>query len=355
MHQLSGMLSIGLLLMAGCKSIGPDAVETDRFDYNTAIANSWKEQTLLNIVKLRYADMPLFVEVASVVSGYTLERSVNLSGQLTSSSAALGDWLGLGAGGSFTDRPTITYSPVTGKTFSQNFMTPIPPQSILFMIQSGWSADVILSLTADSINGLRSRIHAGISAREGDSDFYRCLELLRQLQKSGSIGMRIIENEDNKQTTVIFVHKDGMEAEQQEILRETWRLLGLSADASELDVRYGSVAQTDKELAIQSRSILQVMIELASMIDVPQEHVDKGFTVPSVHGDDGIDRRLMVVKCGDKKPDEAFTAVRYHDQWFWIEDSDFSSKRTFAFLMIMSSITETGGREGLPLVTIPAG
>lgn len=66
------------VLLSACTSIGSQTIARDRFDYNTAIADSWKEQTLLNIVKLRYADMPLFVEVASVVNGYTLEGSVNL-------------------------------------------------------------------------------------------------------------------------------------------------------------------------------------------------------------------------------------------------------------------------------------
>lgn len=47
--------------------------------------------------------------------------------------------------------------------------------------------------------------------------------------------------------------------------------------------------------------------------------------------------------------------VNYRNHWFWIDDRDFKSKRTFAFLMILFSLTETGNQEGLPLVTIPSG
>jgi len=95
------------LVIAGCTNIGPGTVPRDRFDYNTAISDSWKEQTLLNIVKIRYADMPLFVDVASIVSGYTLEGSVQLGGTVSGSSAVQGDFLNLGTQGKYTDRTTI--------------------------------------------------------------------------------------------------------------------------------------------------------------------------------------------------------------------------------------------------------
>jgi len=84
------VIILALLLFVGCSGIGPGTVPRDRFNYNRAISTSWKEQTLLNIVKIRYADMPLFVEVASVVSGYTLESSANIGGQLSSPGALKG-------------------------------------------------------------------------------------------------------------------------------------------------------------------------------------------------------------------------------------------------------------------------
>ena len=51
--------------VAASISIGPATVPHDRIYYATAIGDSWKAQPLLNIVKLRCADMPVFLEVAS--------------------------------------------------------------------------------------------------------------------------------------------------------------------------------------------------------------------------------------------------------------------------------------------------
>ena len=191
--MMKGRLLLAIIIAAisvtACYNIGPKTIPRDRFDYNEAISNSWKEQTLLNIVKLRYADMPLFVDISSVVSGYTLESEVNVLGSRSSSGSLEGNSATVGGRATFTDRPTITYAPITGSQFNKSFMTPIPPRSILFLLQSGWSADMILPLTVDSINGLRSQISAGSRARSGDDDYYRVVELIRRMQLDGATGM----------------------------------------------------------------------------------------------------------------------------------------------------------------------
>ena len=97
-----------MLAVTGCTHLGPKTIPVDRFDYSTAVADSWKQQTLLNIVKLRYMDLPVFVDVASIVSGYSLQTGVNVNGTASSDRAIQGNFIAAGAQAVYTDRPTIT-------------------------------------------------------------------------------------------------------------------------------------------------------------------------------------------------------------------------------------------------------
>jgi hypothetical protein len=73
-------LLLFLGFVSGCASIGPATMARDRFDYTTAISDSWKAQMLLNVVKLRYADAPVFLDVASVINQYGFQGTVGVSG-----------------------------------------------------------------------------------------------------------------------------------------------------------------------------------------------------------------------------------------------------------------------------------
>ena len=66
-------VALGLFVLSGCRGIGPTTVSRDRFDYVNAVSDSWKRQMLLNLVKTRYADAPVFFDVASVISQYSIE------------------------------------------------------------------------------------------------------------------------------------------------------------------------------------------------------------------------------------------------------------------------------------------
>src|SRR4051794_35762766 len=156
------------LMSTGCRHIGPKTVEMDRFDYSSAIADSWKQQTLLNIVKLRYMDLPVFMDVASVVSGYSLQTGVSVNALVTDNNYKQGNLGAIGGQAIYTDRPTITYVPMTGEKFLHGLITPIDPKNIFFMLQSGYAADFVLGLTVESLNGVRNSSTARGVVREAD-------------------------------------------------------------------------------------------------------------------------------------------------------------------------------------------
>ena len=129
-------MAVAIVLVAGCSSIGPHSIPRDRFDYATAIGDSWKRVMLLNIVKARYGDTPVFLEVSSVINQYSLEAEFQAG---ASWNALLpGDSQTLGGRGRYTDRPTVTYNPLTGAKFAKSLLAPIQPGALLSLIQAGW-------------------------------------------------------------------------------------------------------------------------------------------------------------------------------------------------------------------------
>ena len=181
MRQRIAAVALNLLLVA-CSSIGPGTVPHDRIDYASAIGNSWKEQTFLNIVKLRYGDMPIFLEVAQVVAGYQLQSALSTNFTLGNFTSSIIDRLtatgGATAASTFTDRPTVVYQPLTGVDFLKRLMTPIPPSSVLFMVQSGYSAELVLPIMLNWVNGLDNGSNR--LGRPADPKFTRLVELMRK-------------------------------------------------------------------------------------------------------------------------------------------------------------------------------
>jgi hypothetical protein len=342
-------------LFTGCTHLGPKTVAVDRFDYSTAIADSWKQQTLLNIVKLRYMDLPVFVDVASIVSGYSMQTGVSINGPLSSEKAIQGNFLAAGGQAIYTDRPTITYVPMTGEKFLRGLMTPIDPKNIFFMLQSGYPADFLLGLTVESLNGVRNRSTTAGAMREADPDFVRALELMRDVQAAGAVGMRVEEDKVKGSTGVMFFRRDDLPANIVEKTVEIRRLLKLSADQQRFVLAYSPVRGTDNELAVNSRSMLQIMQAFASTINVPEAHRKDHSAVPALENSAPENRPDQVrIHCGKDMPAGAFATVRYRDHWFWIDQGDWQTKRALTAVMFFFTLAETGSPEKLPLITIPA-
>ena len=343
------------MLTVGCAHIGPSTVAVDRFDYSTAIADSWKQQTLLNIVKLRYMDLPVFVDVASIVAGYSLQTGVTVGGVVSSSGGAQGNYGSLGGQSIYTERPTITYVPMTGEKFLRGLVTPIDPKNIFFMLQSGYPADFILGLTVESLNGVRNRATAGGLVREADPEFVRALDLLREIQAAGAFGMRVEEDKAKGATGVVFFRREDVRPEIAEKTAEVRRLLKMPADGQRFVLAYGPGRGAEGELTVNSRSLLQILGAFASYIEVPEAHLEDKSAIPSIEDDSSEGRSQKGrIHSGKERPAGAFAAVQYRDHWFWIDEADLRTKRAMTTIMFCFTLADSGGNDKLPLITIPA-
>jgi hypothetical protein len=356
----AGVLCL-LLPIAGCHDLGPDSISRGRAEYASSISESWKRQTLLNIVKLRYLDPPVFVDVGQIVAGYSLETTINAAGSFPDNPAFGGNTATVGGAARYTDRPTITYTPLTGNRFVKSLMTPLPPESVFFTIQAGWPADAVLFATVASMNGLKNQENSVAGITPPEPKFLRVLALMRKLQQSGAVGMRVQSDPEKKQPqqAVLLAFKTSASTpETREESRELRELLGLDQQAAEFKLVFGATAAHDKEVAVLTRSIVQLMQTMATQVQVPPADVEQGRVAPGWEllgdGDDASGPRLVRIYSSRQRPADAFVSVGYRGQWFWIDDRDLPSKRAFATMLLLFTLADTGEPAALPLVTIPA-
>lgn len=335
--------------VSGCASLGPRRLAPDRMDYIQEINESAKQQMLLNIVKLRYFDPPAFLDITSVINQYSREGQIQADARWywprPATSAA-----NAGGGGlwRFSDRPTITYVPLSGRKFTQNLLTPIPPVAVVSLIQSGWSIELLFSLTVKTVNGVNNS-SVGAPPAPGETEFSRLVKALRAVQLAGVSDIRV--KRIGEQETIVFVisEKAGQTCLAE---RETIRkVLNLNPDVTSYKVAYGSLASDDNEIALQTRSMLEIMLEMAAHVDAPAAHIAEKRVKETAPLPDN-EWMATQIHSSREKPADAFAAVQYQDYWFWIDNRDINSKRNFALVMIFMSLTEADQRGSGPLLTI---
>jgi hypothetical protein len=337
---------------AGCQTVGPGSVQRDRLDYAGAIAGSWREQTLLNIVKLRYFDAPVFLEVSSVISSYTLQSQVDISARIFPHSSS-DTFRNLGASAQYTDRPTISYMPVTGEKYIDKLLRPIAPQAIFAMIQAGHPADYILSLTVRAINDTYNYSAGPARVRRVDPAFYRVTEALRRIQDAGALGVRTAKRGKEQETLIFF--RDKIDPEVQKDIRFVKDALGINPDLKEIPLSFGLPHAGGDEIALLTRSMWEILAELSAGVDVPeQDTAEHRATITPPPSDRPDTAPVMHIHSSNTQPPDAYAAARYRKYWFWIDDRDLASKRIFTFLTVFSSIAETGAVPQVPIITIPA-
>ena len=332
------------LVLSSCRSMGPKTIPKDGFNYNQRIADQENEQMLLNIVRLRYLEMPRFLTVASVINSYTRSGSAGID----ANASPFGNSAGTGINGNWSDRPTITYTPMSGQAFSQSLLTPLPPSVIFFLIQSGWSAERLMRLTNSMINGIHNEIGTPGERRQGDAEFHELLDVIHQLQRAGALGMHF-EGDLPKVDVDIILPKVARTDSIQRAISRFKELLKLDQDQHVFDIQYGVIMESKNHITVQTHSILEMLSNISWYIDVPEEHLAEGRTLSTFRPDDPD---LIHVLVSSERPRDAFIAIDYRGYWYYIDDRDVKSKNTFAVMQILMSMASNAAGGVGPLISI---
>jgi len=339
-------------LAAGCQSIGTGGLQRDRLGYANAIGTSWKEQALLNIVKLRYVDTPVFLDVSSVISSYELAGEIAFASNVFSGSPTDTNRT-FGLGGLYADRPTISYTPVTGERYMNSLLRPISPQAIFAMIESGHAADYVLRMTVRGINGLYN--HQAPGQPGSNPAFSGVLEAFRRIQQAGALSVRVEKRGAEETTRLRFARNLGAAVERD--IGHIRNVLGIKADDDDIVVMFGALRSDAGGIALLTRSLQQILSDLSAGVEVPQRDLDEGRVTakaPAGAGADAAGEPPIRIGWSVDRPSDAYAAVYYRNLWFWIDDRDLASKRVMMFLMVFASLAETGTAPQIPLITIPA-
>ena len=231
---------------------------------------------------------------------------------------------------------------------------------MLFLLQSGYSATLVMPIAVNSVNGITNESRRAGMTRPGDPDFARLTQLLYELQVANALQIRIERSKDNAETAVVGFPPTHVGPDIVAKTAEVRRILRLGPPTRAYQVRYGGWSGKPDEIAIVTRSMLQVMLELGILAQVPESDIAGGRATPGAAGPPSpvapaAERQLLLnIRSSASPPPESYVAIPYKGRWFWIGEDDIRSKSLFTSVMLLFSISDVGVRSAPPVVTVPA-
>lgn len=354
----TGLLAIAVAL-SGCTQLGPELVKAGRNDYNVAVAQTNDEQLVLNLVRLRYADNPMWLSVGSVTTQFSFARGA--SADLLRDADVLQYGWRIGADVRYSETPTISYTPVSGEQYVRNLLAPMRFGTFMLLANRGWSIERLLRLVANRMNGLQNAPEAvGPTPAEAPlySKFARAARVLRELQKKDAIRFRF-KDPGADTRPALFIAPQARDWPE---TRELRSLLGLEEVKRRYDLHFLADKPSPDSIGIELRSLAEMANFLSTSVEVPARDEEAGRVMVTKDGNgqrfdwSRVTGGLFRIRSSLERPTDALAAIRYRGAWFYIDDRDIDTKYTFRLLDQVGSMLAGDLQKGpAPVLTLPVG
>lgn len=408
--RVSGLI-VATLVAACTSTIG--SMKDERLLYNEAMKAAAEEQLLLNIVRLRYSDTPSSLTVSSIAMQTETQRSFGILPFFgtANNESELRRFTGLLPQFQVQsiNRPTISLTPLDDQDFTRRLFTPMTAEGVLYLAKTSWPIATVFRLWLENLNWVPNASSASgpTPARAPElSEFERGMGALQALQDRNLVVFSTEEREEalgsdiaaervaaadliaaakegfeyragqdgktwtlikRKRVPVMRVHPDAIRSAE---MTEVARIFRLRRDATRFDIEIEKIdpftypPRGMETIDLETRSLLQVLYFVSKGIEVPADHVQRGFAVQTRAGDGqpfdwsqvtrGLFRVVSVTT--EQPPAWAHVAVKYLDHWFCIDKRDADTMSTFSLLMELARLELPGAsRAGGPTLTLPLG
>jgi hypothetical protein len=302
----------------------------------------------------------LFFDVGSVSTSFTWTQNAGASGTLFEYGGTefSRDNLSVRGDLQYTERPTITYTPLGGKDFVKSVLTPADLDTLILLSNSGWSIERLLRLMANRMNGLPNAPRAS-GPTPSDQPVYRefnqAAKLMRQLQKKGALrlGYQVIGDKD---IPVMVIDEEVRGFEETRKLKD---LLGLAIEKDTFIIDTQGDRPRSQSVGIELRSLLGTFFFASHGVDVPADDLAMGRAMTTTdQSGNPFDWSLVVgdlvsIRSQNNKPANAQVAIQYRGYWFYIDDSDLNTKYSFLLLDQLAALLGGKVEKAGPLLTLP--
>lgn len=347
-----------VMLISGCSSIGPAVIEGNRVNYNIAVQKTNDEEMLLNLVRLKYRDTPLFLEISSLSSQMSVNGSIGMKMMLRKDKHEESDAT---AGFGYADKPTMTFTPLFGNKFIRSMLTPVTLDTLGFLFNSGWSAERLFSLCVQQINNVKNAPSASGPTPDyvpAYREYRRGMKLLREMQRNDIVDIVYENDRGTIRPALIFAEHALLSPN----VIEFKKIFGLAAGIHRFFLTMDRRTIDPAYIRITSRPLLGIMFFLSQSVQVSADDVKLGLVTTTV-GNAGklfdwldVVGHLMHIHSQPSKPqDMAAVSVKYRNKWFYIKDSDLNSKSTFSLVNQLFYLQAGDIKAVAPLLTLPIG